>query len=796
VQSSITPGFSFDLELTSGSGGILMGSDRRQFLQATIGVAAVRPEFRTAAGTDDAPCAIVVGPRADRLETKAALELQRYFQLLFGFSPPVLTALPKSAQGLILVGNPESNPAIREAAADSWPRLTDQGFVLRKVTCANMPALVAGGGSPIATLWAAYDLLEHYGVRYLFRGDFVPEERQAFSLPPLDTTKEPSLTFRCWRVWNAHACGPESWGIEEQKRIIDQLVKKKFNVVMVNLWSTQPFVPYEFRGVKKSTGDLFWGWKYPLDCTTIGKEKFGEASEFINPDFQGATTYDERLAAGQKLMHGILSYAHGYAMKTVVAFGLIDVPQEFKEHFKDWLPSGRPATKSAQSFFICEGIYTHGVNPEGEAFLNVDNPALMELVETVVKAHIDTYPEADYYQVGPPELRSPVGGYERLWMALDSKYHLQQIEPLSDMLAKAERREFYDKGRARRELESDVQFLYFLDKLLNERRVLEKTRRPDAKLIIESLSEELNPVLPRALPSGAGYVSFVDYTMSRVARRTEVLVSLKGLWTLQIMTLQDDNASMLSQMVGRSTQSVLQALNQYGVQGYYVRFWMPNETEAASYILSRGSWERSLTAEQGYRDLLTPMCGKGTADAIAAFGKIEDATAWGDSHGMVSGGFPVVDCLMRFFEARQPASANLEGSIGQYRQALPVLLRARDAATGQGRGFLDYYVGRLQCTIAFLRTCQKAGELGDAYKKWGELEKAKRIEATLAQRGEVLRLAAELEAQARSSVEALAGVASDQSDRGMLAIMNRYVYQYARALNLRLDLELSSWRIE
>ena len=772
-----------------------MGTDRRQFLQATLGVATIRPDSRAASGADKNRCAIVVGPNADRLEHKAGLELQRYFEQLFGFSPPVVTSVPQSAKTLLLVGNPETNPATKEAVGENWPRLTDQGFLLRKVTLHDMPALIVGGNSAIATLWAAYDLLENFGVRYLFRGDFIPEERQAFALPTLEIVKEPTLTFRCWRVWNAHACGPESWGIQEQKRIIDQLVKQKFNVILVNLWSTQPFVHYEFRGVKKTTGDLFWGWKYPIDCSTIGKEKFGSASEFMNPDFQDAKTYEERLAVGQNLMHGILSYAHSYNMKTVVAFGLIDVPQEFKEHFKDWAPAGQKGSNKPKAFFISEGIYTHGVNPEGESFLEVDNPVLMELVETVVKAHIDTYPDADYYQVGPPELRSPIGGYGRLWNALDGKYRINNIQSLNVMLDKAEHRDFYEKGRAKRELESDIQFLYFLDKLINERKALGKTRQPDAKLIIESISEELDPVLPVLLPKGAGYVSSIDYTMSRVAKRTEVLASLKGLWTLQIMTLQDDNASMLSQMVGRSTESVIQALNHYGVQGYYVRFWMPGEVDPAAYLLSRGSWEKNLPAEQAYRDLLTLMCGNGAADAIVAFGKIEDATAWGDSHGMVSGGFPVVDCLMQFVNAQQLASPKLEGSIQRYSEALPTLIRARDAATGMGHDFLDYYVGRLQCTINYLRTCQMAGKLGVAYKQWGELRMAKQIEATLAKGTEVLRLASELEAQARSSVEPLARVAHDQADRGMLAIMNRYVYQYARALNLRLDLELASWRI-
>src|SRR4029077_2162753 len=105
---------------------------------------------------------------------------------------------------------------------------------------------------------------------YLLNGDFIPEKRQAFQLPELKARREPNLSLRCWRVWHAHAFGPESWGIEEQRRVMDQLVKMKFNAILVYLWPYQPFVHYEFRGVKKSSGDLFFGWKYPLDRDVIG----------------------------------------------------------------------------------------------------------------------------------------------------------------------------------------------------------------------------------------------------------------------------------------------------------------------------------------------------------------------------------------------------------------------------------------------------------------------------------------------------------------------------------------------
>lgn len=100
----------------------------------------------------------------------------------------------------------------------------------------------------------------------------------------------------------------ESWGIEEPRRVIDQLVKMKFNAVILSLWPFQPFIHYEFRGVEKRTGDIFSGLKFPLGPGTIGADKFGGASEFRNPDFAGARNYQERIEAGRRLAHGVMAY--------------------------------------------------------------------------------------------------------------------------------------------------------------------------------------------------------------------------------------------------------------------------------------------------------------------------------------------------------------------------------------------------------------------------------------------------------------------------------------------------------
>ena len=75
-----------------------------------------------------------------------------------------------------MIGNPETNATVKQATTGkAFPKLTDQGIVLRRTELQGRPALIVGGGSPQATLWAVYELVERWGVRYLVDRDVLPE---------------------------------------------------------------------------------------------------------------------------------------------------------------------------------------------------------------------------------------------------------------------------------------------------------------------------------------------------------------------------------------------------------------------------------------------------------------------------------------------------------------------------------------------------------------------------------------------------------------------------------------------
>ena len=83
--------------------------------------------------------------------------------------------------------------ALAESAAAA---LSEQGFLLRHAKVQNKPAVVVAGGSSNGVLWGVYELVEHYGVRYLLQGDVLPEDPGRFHLPQVDQVFEPLFQVR------------------------------------------------------------------------------------------------------------------------------------------------------------------------------------------------------------------------------------------------------------------------------------------------------------------------------------------------------------------------------------------------------------------------------------------------------------------------------------------------------------------------------------------------------------------------------------------------------------------------
>ena len=91
--------------------------------------------------------------------------------------------------------------------------------------------LLVVGGDPVGTLYGAYRLAEHWGVRFYLHGDVVPDGKMALALPLLDERGTPLFQTRGIQPFHDFPEGPDWWNTDDYKAIIAQLPKLRMNFI-------------------------------------------------------------------------------------------------------------------------------------------------------------------------------------------------------------------------------------------------------------------------------------------------------------------------------------------------------------------------------------------------------------------------------------------------------------------------------------------------------------------------------------------------------------------------------------
>ena len=706
------------------------------------------PTHRTGTN-DDTHVAVIVSENAPELERFAAEQLCDYLEKLFGVQTRPTSNVSVEVEALFLVGSLGTDVGIQYTTEqDAFPPVSEQGFLLRRVQFQERSSLLVCGGSPRATLWAVYELVERWGVRYLLHGDVLPAP-STFHLPDLDVVTEPTLSVRQWRVINDFACGPESWGMADYRPVLDQLAKLRFNRILLSVWPWQPFLHYEVKGIKRESATLWFDFHYPITDDMVGHHLFGDEEEFWNPDLPRGASYEEFMEAGEQLIHNLVDYAHRRGIECVIVATLTEFPPEFA-----------PLLKDAQEVHQLAELT---VVPSAET--DIDDPALTELAATVLQATVNTYPEVDYVALGMPEFRQWSGLYERAWGALDAKYNVSSQRSLGDVLTAATQRSAYPGGeeRALQEVKGDIVALYFYDRLLNEIQVLKESCRPDMKFIYNSVAEELFSLLGSVVPHGWETLNFVDYTASRIVKRREVLedVPSQDHTCSLIYTLHDDNVGLLPQLATGSLHELTRDLCRHGWAGFSTRYWLIADHNPCIAYLAKAAWDEEVRHEDVYRDQIRAVCGEECVeDMLTTFREVEAATVALEDHGLGLT-FPVPGMLTKHWTP-QPMSDELVGDRQGYQRALDAAYRAREKAQPSGKNYVDYWIGRLKFGIGYLDMIAAVRRAAIAEANRQPAEATQHAEGALA--------------TVRQALEAYANVVHDQSDRGAIAVMNEYVY--------------------
>lgn len=694
--------------------------------------------------------AVVAGPNASELEKFAAEELCRYLDILFEIKTTPGKAIPASTQEVFLVGNPKTNPLIKK---EDFGRVSEQGIVLKSVKVGSRSGLIVGGGSPRATMWAVYDLVERWGVRYLLHGDSFPE-RKPFTMQRLDAREEPTLTVRQWRVLNEHAMGPISWGIADYRPLLDQLAKLRFNRLLLYIWPSQPFLPLEYKGTRQTSGTLFFGNHFPITDDMIGRSLYGNEKEFWNPDLPLPGEPAKLTAAAVKHVQALIEYAHQRGFECVMPANLTEFPREFKTLLEHTHPVEMTGTPT--------------IGPGANA--DLDDPVLMGLARSVLETTIKTYPGLDYIALDLPEWREWTSNYERAWKELDSKHQVSGIRSLEQILASAQKRTDYPGGseRAVKEVKADIVALCFYDKVINGPDLKRASESQRIKFVLNSVAEELYPILARIFPSGSETLNFVDYTPSRILKRRAALreVPARQIPSVLIYTLHDDNVGVLPQLATHSLHELTGEIRGLGWAGFSTRYWLLGDHDPCVAYLERTAWNPKANPEEVYRDQVAHVCGEAAVeDMLKVFSEVEAATVTLEWHGLGLT-YPSPQMMMQHWTPGS-MSPELKSVKTRYEGALEAARRALGKTKASGRNYVKYWVGRLEFGVDYMKAIEAVRAAATA-------GSGKDFTRATAEAGRAVDLI-------REGLTAYADVAGDRSDKGAIAVMNEYVYRPLRA---------------
>ena len=696
------------------------------------------------------------------LQRQAADELQGYLRQLFGIEAVMATAAPAADSGRTrFVLGLASAPHVR-AACPQMPALSDQGHLVRRV---DERTMVLAGGSAAAVAWAMYELGERYGIRYLLRGDVMPAAAGGFHLPDVDAVFEPLLRLRSWRQMNDLPTGPGLWSRAQQEAFIRQIFKLKYNGIYLCLWPQHPFIDFQVKGIRRRTATMLFGQRIPIDGDNIGREHLPDLPCLDHPELAEARTYEQKLAAGRRLIEGILQPARSLAMHISINVQPLEFPREFA-------PLLQQPT---------EAVQLGGLTCAEQGDLN--QPDHVALAEATLRAYLDQWGDVDELNLSLPEHPHADARFRSCWQELDARHGLEAVAPLDDLLQMAQRNYLIPGGldRATREFKSSIAMLHFLDGLLTRGDLLKRAsdRGTTIGLDLGSNSEPLFPILERILWPGATVSTSLGYTASRAVRAMACMERLDPtrVPASLILTFQDDNVGSLPQVATPSLHLLAENMKRLGWRGFFTRHWPVGDLDPPAAYLARTSWG-PVTPAAACDDHFTHVYGpQAVAELTGAMTLQEEATIILDLD-FLSLFFPVLGIMLRSLEADQPMAEGLFHVRAMYEQAQRMLDRAAPKVpTDAGRRELAYWQTRLTFAVEALRENEHVHEGGvslHAARSTEDVDERARLMAQARSHYEHAVAAGE------AALKAMASQVRDESDRNSLAAYHHFLVREVR----------------
>lgn len=209
---------------------------------------------------------VVVEKDASPMARLAASEIRGYVCRLTHTYPPLFAEAPAGRPAII----------VRTGASDRLPTGgadPSQNFALY-VDGGNQ---VVHGASDAATLWAAYDLIESWGVGFYLGGDALPKPDSNLSVALTETQRKPALAIRGNLPWFNFLNSPTTWNPQDYKTFFAQMAKQKANFIGFHAYDHEPFGAYDITPAGAKMGG-------PL-MTTISPHRWGSPPAMATSDF-------------------------------------------------------------------------------------------------------------------------------------------------------------------------------------------------------------------------------------------------------------------------------------------------------------------------------------------------------------------------------------------------------------------------------------------------------------------------------------------------------------------------------
>lgn len=663
---------------------------------------------------------IVVG--SGEFNRWVAGQLQQYFEKFSGTQIPIVS--PAEAQqkphalAWILVGNPQGNELVREAVRKrlvSYDGLEPDGFLLSTIRLEGRAALVVGGNSEAATMYAAYDLLERYGATFLLTGDILPEKKPDWALGEFDVRSNPAFPRRGLFVSFIYP-NRSVMSLQDERGFLDQMAKLKMNYLQIFWFPYEPLLKYSYHGEidwfgdvsSKETGYMLWARDFGSHMTTdmqVGKEHFKEAGVYPRlepPEFQHIENNEEAFTAAQHYLREVIRYAHSRKIKVWLDIDATSVAPNL----------ARYTTRTLNLPF----------NPIFGTFICPDNPVSWQLNDARLRSLIETYPDADGYFLYLPEA-----------------YPVCNQSPEDRQFYRSLRQQYPGEAEARVPFTGDITkdndtvvdsnsgSLYLVQKFMQAGEQI----APQAKLGIGGLGRlYLAPYIQKMFPKT---VPFSDMESRAIWTPTGVPMEMFGEMTGRERTLSnriDDDSDMLGMQFNVDLyykDDVLRGGAKYGLAGFDSQMNRARGTETNTKYMAEGEWNPNLTPQEFYQEYSRRIFGeKAAPEMLKAFNTLEKTEEYMGWTGKIN--FPCCgpprELSIAYDYSKQPDPfegphfqswrpfisrahdliGDYTGSIQLLQEALGELQSAQPEAAPRSQAYLAYLINRTQAYMMHLQT--------------------------------------------------------------------------------------------